>query len=190
MLSQPEHYRRDCNARPVIDGTLVIARRNAPKLLQSQRTALHDIAASVTNPLIGTRPTAITALLAPMVFLIVALGDHMAQPTLSQQTTARGVTVALVQVQVVRPLARTAPPRALDPNRVQRFGQALAVVALPDREDKTQRASKPIGDQMDLGRWPAPTGSNGLVVLCVEEVNRWLVRYIAPFLAAAVSAWA
>jgi hypothetical protein len=84
---QPDHQRSDDHHRPVVGRSLLIARCNAPPLLELVHAPLHHVAPAVGLAIELRRPT--LAALA----LVLALGDDVCDAARTQQLPAARVAV-------------------------------------------------------------------------------------------------
>ena len=112
----------------VVDRPLVEAGRDRAELLEAVGAPLDYIAAPITLPVKGQRPTWPAGTVGT---LVGPLGDGVGDATAAQRPPTPGIAVALVADQVVGSLAGPTPPgRAWDRDGIKDWFKLGAVVTL------------------------------------------------------------
>jgi hypothetical protein len=170
---QPDDYARDLHEGQIVMGTLVIPSCDSSPLFQAINPALGPTTQPIhrfVEP--GSTPSGRSFLL-PLLPLVFALGDHMADPPLPQRPATLGIAVALVAGYLIRPFPRP-PPSARHADPIERALQLGTVMALPRRQDDRERPAVPVEGEVQLGAEAAPAPSECFVAA------RWAAPPFSP----------
>src|SRR5579862_2150438 len=143
MLSQPEHYRRQCHKCSVVNCPLLVACGHATPLLQTQDATLHHVAMGIIGGLKHNRTPPATAFLEAVGSLIAPLRDHPPQIAPTQRLTTTRITGAFVQSYLARSLPRPTATQARHTDGIEGGFHPLTVAVLPFREHQRQRTGFP-----------------------------------------------
>lgn len=164
MSSEPKHHRHHGDDCLVVRCSLLVTGRYSPPLFQTQNAALHHVSLGVHGPDELDGATTPTALARSLLALVAALGDHVGDPPPPQHLPTARIRVALVAQQTTGTLARTPLAYAGNRDGIEGGFHIPTVAFLAFRQYQGQRPRLAVGDQVDLGRQPAPTPSECLEI--------------------------